>query len=143
MSAAKIVLIEDNPADVFLVEMALKQSGILYEMTRFNNGEEAVESLCAPEGPMTKTLHPDAILLDLNTPKSDGFEVLEKLRHAPHLADVPIAIVTSSQASCDKHRVGLIGCTRYIEKPSHLEEFLTTVGQAVKDMLSCNSSLLP
>lgn len=143
MNAAKIVLIEDNPADVYLVEMALKESGILYEMTRFNNGEEAVESLCAPEGPATKRLLPDAILLDLNTPKSDGFEVLEKLRQAPHLAGVPIAIVTSSQASSDKHRAALIGHTRYIEKPSHLEEFLTTVGQAVKDMLSRNSPLLP
>lgn len=138
MNIAKIVLIEDNSADVFLVEMALKESAIPYEMTRFNNGEEAVESLCAPEGPTTKTLRPDAILLDLNTPKSDGFVVLGKLRQAPHLADVPIAIITSSKATSDKHRVGLIGRTRYIEKPSQLAEFLTIVGQAVKDMLHLN-----
>jgi len=141
MNAAKIVLIEDNPADVFLVEMALQESGILYEMTRFNNGEEAVASLCAPGGPMAKTFRPDAILLDLNTPRSDGIEVLEKLSRTPHLADVPIAIITSSQARSDKHRVGLIGRTRYIEKPSHLDEFLTTVGQAVKDMLQCDAAL--
>ena len=143
MNAAKIVLIEDNPGDVFLVEMALKESGILYEMTRFQNGEEAVASLCAPDGPSTKTLHPDLILLDLNTPKSDGFEVLGKLRQAPHLAGVPIGIVTSSQAESDKHRVGIIGRIRYIEKPSQLDEFLTTVGRAVKEMLSRNSPLLP
>jgi two-component system, chemotaxis family, response regulator Rcp1 len=103
-------------------------------MTRFNNGEDAVQSLCAP-GPTTNRLYPDAILLDLNTPKSDGFAVLEKLRQAPHLADVPIPIITSSQASSDKQRVELIGRTRYIEKPSQLEEFLTTVGTAIKDML--------
>ena len=76
--------------------------------------------------------------LDLNTPKSDGFVVLEKLRRAPHLAEVPIAIITSSQAMSDKRRVSLIGRTRYIEKPSQLAEFLTTVGQAVKDLLHLN-----
>ncbi len=136
MSASRIVLIEDNSADVFLIEMALKESGIVYEMTRYQNGEEAVDSLCPPQGPTPNTLHPDVILLDLNTPKSDGFAVLEKLRQAPHLAGVPIAIVTSSQATSDKYRVGIIRRTRYIEKPSNLEEFLTTVGQAVKEMLA-------
>ena len=138
MNIAKIVLIEDNSADVLLIELALKESDILYEMTRFHNGEEAVSALCPPEGPTTKTLHPDAILLDLNTPKSDGFVVLEKLRRAPHLAEVPIAIITSSQAMSDKRRVSLIGRTRYIEKPLQLAEFLTTVGQAVKDLLHLN-----
>ena len=136
MNAAKIVLIEDNPADVFLVELALQESGIVYVMTRFQNGEAAIESLCPPLGPTEDTLHPDVILLDLNTPKSDGFVVLEKLRQAPHLAGVPIAIVSSSQATSDKRRAGMIGHTRYIEKPSNLEEFLVTVGQAVKEMLS-------
>jgi two-component system response regulator len=135
MNAAQIVLIEDNSADVLLVEMALKQSGILYEMTRFKNGKDALASLCAPEGTVKTVFHPDAILLDLNTPKSDGFEVLGKLRQNPYLADVPMAILTSSQAKSDKHRTSLMGAVRYIEKPSELEEFLTTVGRAIKEML--------
>ena len=135
MNSAQIVLIEDNSADVLLVEMALKENGISYEMTRFKNGQEALASLCAPERTATNAFHPDAILLDLNTPKSDGFEVLRVLRQTPHLADVPIAIITSSQARSDKHRTGLMGGVRYIEKPSQLEEFLSTVGGAVKEML--------
>jgi CheY-like chemotaxis protein len=57
---------------------------------------------------------------------------------SPHLAEVPIAIITSSQAMSDKRRVSLIGRTRYIEKPLQLAEFLTTVGQAVKDLLHLN-----
>jgi two-component system response regulator len=135
MSVAQIVLVEDNSADVFLVEMALKESGIPYVMTRFRNGQEALASLCAPEGTAANAFHPDAILLDLNTPKTDGFEVLGKLRQDPRLADVPIAIITSSQARSDKHRASLMGGVRYIEKPSQLEEFLSTVGRAVKEML--------
>lgn len=135
MKTAQIVLIEDNSGDVLLVQMALKANGIPYEMTRFKNGEDALASLCAPERAATNAFHPDAILLDLNTPKSDGFEVLRALRHTPYLADVPIAIITSSQAVSDKQRTSLMGDIRYIEKPSQLEEFLSTVGRAVKEML--------
>ena len=135
MNPAQIVLIEDNSADVFLVELALKESGIVYELTRFKNGQDALDSLCAAGPVAIDAFHPDAILLDLNTPKSDGFQVLGSLRQNPHLSDVPIAIITSSQASSDKHRTHLIGAVRYIEKPSQLEEFLSTVGRAVKEML--------
>src|SRR6266852_3393158 len=134
MKAAQIVLIEDNPADVFLVELALKESGVLHEMTKFKSGEEALRALCPPEGTETSAFVPDAILLDLNTPKSDGFEVLIKLKLSPRLARVPMAVITSSQATSDKHRTGLQG-TRYIQKPAQLEEVLTTVGQAIKEML--------
>ena len=134
MKAAQIVLIEDNSADVFLVELALRESCIIYEMTRFKSGEEALRSLCPPEGSETSAFVPDAILLDLNTPKSDGFEVLIKLKLSPRLARVPMAIITSSQATSDKHRASLQG-TRYIQKPAQLEAFLTTVGQAIREMI--------
>ena len=136
MKAARIVLIEDNPADVFLVELALKESGVIHEMTKFKSGEEALRALCPPEGTETSAsaFVPDAILLDLNTPKSDGFQVLIKLKQAPRLAHVPMAVITSSQAPSDKHRTGLQG-TRYIQKPAQLKEFLTTVGQAIKEMI--------
>src|SRR6266566_5419993 len=132
MNPVHIVLIEDNPADVLLIEMALKEKGIPCQLTRFATGEEAVRVLCGSEG--ADILRPDAILLDLNTPRSDGFQVLIKLKQFPRFADVPIALLTSSQATSDKHRSRLQG-TRYIEKPSQLEEFLATIGQAVKEML--------
>ena len=74
MNPAEIVLIEDNAADVFLIELALKENGIVHRLTRFTSGEEAVQILCNPDD--TDPLVPDAILLDLNTPRSDGFQVL-------------------------------------------------------------------
>ncbi len=132
MAPAEIVLIEDNPADVLLVRMALQENGIPCHLTRFENGEEAILALCAPTG--ANTLVPDVILLDLNTPKSDGFQVLSTLKQSPRLSEVPIAILTSSQASSDKHRAALQSI-RYIQKPSQLAEFLATVGWAVKEML--------
>jgi CheY-like chemotaxis protein len=133
MSPARIVLVEDNPADVLLIELALKENGISYELTRFATGEDAVQIFCVPD--VVAPFIPDAILLDLNTPRSDGFQVLIKFKRAPCFANVPIAIITSSRAASDKHRSRLLGA-RLIEKPSQLEEFLGTVGGAVKEMLA-------
>jgi CheY-like chemotaxis protein len=64
-----------------------------------------------------------------------GFQVLGKLIQNPYLSGVPIAVITSSQARSDGHRTSLMGVVRYIEKPSQLEEFLSTVSRAVKEML--------
>ena len=130
MKPARIVLVEDNPGDVLLFEMAMKENGIPCDLTLFNKGTEAVRALSAPENAFV----PDAILLDLNTPRSDGFQVLIQLTQCPRLSHVPIAILTSSRASGDRHRAALQS-VRFIQKPSHLVEFLTTVGGAVKEML--------
>ena len=131
MNPARIVLVEDNPGDVYLVELALKENGIAFELTLFTNGSEALRTFSTPPA---NAFIPDAILLDLNTPKSDGFHVLILLRQSPLLAQVPIAILTSSQAKSDRHRAALQK-VRYIQKPSQLADFLTTVGEAVKEML--------
>ena len=137
MKSAQIVLIEDNPADVLLVKLALKENGIDHVLTQFESGEEAIRTLC--KEPESQGFVPDAILLDLNTPRTDGFEALHRLREFPRFSDVPIAILTSSRERSDKHRASIQG-TRYIEKPSQLNEFLTSVGQAVKAMLSASAS---
>ena len=135
MKTAHIVLIEDNPGDVLLLEMAFQANQVPYHLTRFANGEDALAGLCTTEGAPGAEFHPDAILLDLNTPMSDGFEVLGTLKRNPRLADVPIAVITSSRARSDKHRSNLMGAIRYIEKASQLDQFLATVGTAVKEML--------
>ena len=136
MSTRRLVLIEDNPADVLLVQKALEANDVACEMTQFDTGREALKILCPPEGTDANLFVPDAILLDLNTPNSDGFNVLVRLKNSPHLAEVPVAIFTSSQATIDKSRSSLLGAARYIQKPSSLEEFLSTVGQAIKEMLA-------
>src|SRR5260370_3012176 len=142
MKEAQVVLIEDNPGDVFLVELALKESGVTDELTKFKSGEEALRALCPPEGIETSAFVPDAILLDLNTPKSDGFQVLIKLKQSPRLARVPMAVITSSQAPSDKHRTSLQG-TRFIQKPAQLEAFITTMGHSVRQILNGTPASTP
>ena len=129
MKTGHIVLIEDNPGDVRLVKMALEEGGVSHEVRVFPRGADALLTLSAPNADL-----PDAILLDLNTPQTDGFEAYLKLRELPRLARVPIAILTSSRAGADKHRAAILGA-RYVEKPSQLQEFLTTVSRLAKELL--------
>ena len=133
MDAAQIVLIEDNPADAMLVNLALKETGIVYTLTRFTTGRDALASLCPPEGAITNAIKPDLIFLDLNTPKSDGFEVLKKLKQTPRCAQTPVVIISSSPLG-DKGPA-LLGASQYIQKPSNLNEFLASIGQAVQEIL--------
>jgi CheY-like chemotaxis protein len=69
MNAIRIVLIEDNPGDVYLVELALKETGLPCQLIKFASGVEALSVLC-PADDAPPPFVPDAILLDLNTPKS-------------------------------------------------------------------------
>lgn len=129
-ATAHIVLVEDNAGDVYLLEKALQARHIVYELTRYEDGEQGIRALSNERYPA-----PDLILLDLNLPRRQGFDVLRTVRTRPGLVGVPVGILTSSDAERDRHRVSLIGAERYIHKPLTLEEFVDEVGQAIEDML--------
>jgi CheY-like chemotaxis protein len=130
---ATIVLIEDNPADVFLVRKALSENGIPCSLKVFETGREAVRIFCGPANEDFPV--PEAILLDLLTPCTDGFDALSRLRQSPRLAEVPIAILTSSRSPGDKRRAANQG-VRFIEKPCELDDFIECVGREVSEMLT-------
>jgi CheY-like chemotaxis protein len=125
----RILMIEDNAGDVYLVEKALQQRQIRYELTRYVDGEQAIRALAADDG-----IVPDLILLDLNLPRREGFDVLRTIRGKPALVGVPVAVLTSSPAARDRHRIALLGAERYIHKPATLEEFIDQVGHAIEDL---------
>jgi two-component system, chemotaxis family, response regulator Rcp1 len=127
---ASILLVEDNDGDVRLVEKCLQARAISYELIRFEDGEQAIREISADP-----TLVPDLILLDLNLPRKDGFDVLGKVRMIPRLMGVPIGVLTSSNATRDRSRTSLIGVDRYIYKPPVLEQFIQEVGKAVEALL--------
>lgn len=128
--AVRISLVEDNPGDVYLLEKALYDHHIAYELTRYEDGEQAIKEFSKPD-----CSPPDLILLDLKLPRHGGFDVLRAVRSAPVLVGVPVGILTSSDAARDRHRAELIGAERYIHKPPTLEEFIQDVGDAIEDML--------
>lgn len=130
----KILLVEDNPADVKLIRLALQSKGIVSEITHFDDGLEVVEALFPKETASSFPV-PDLVLLDLNMPRVDGLELLRKFRENERFKQVLIAICTSSSSPQDQEDAMSLGANAYIRKPIELEPFLNDVGQAVKEIL--------
>ena len=132
---AQIVVVDDNPADVFLIEEALRENQISCKITRFEDGEQAVRALCNGGIERGEVAMPDLILLDLNMPRSEGLEVLKQIRQNKRLAKVPVAILTSSVSPRDRADAESEGAARFVAKPTDLDAFLRTVGAAAKELL--------
>jgi two-component system, chemotaxis family, response regulator Rcp1 len=128
----RILLVEDNAGDVYLLEKTLKSCHLRYELNHYTDGEQAIRAL--EKGELSGV--PDLIILDLNLPRREGFDVLQTIRGKPGMVGVPIGILTSSDAAKDRHRIALTGGERYIHKPPELEDFLEQVGQAIEDLLA-------
>lgn len=121
-----IFLVEDNKADVRLVEEALKRSSIPNQVLSVRNGMDAIAFL-RQEGEYTDAPHPDLILLDLNLPKKDGREVLAEIKADPQLRRIPVVILTTSKNEEDIcHSYDLhVNC--YITKSRNLSQLFQIV----------------
>ena len=134
-SVTQILLIDDNTADVLLLEKSLEARNISFNLVRYMNGEKAMHAIS--EG---HTIVPDVILVDLNLPGRDGFDVLSTIRNVPRLVGVPVGVFTSSNATKDRSRSQLMGVERYICKPPTLDEFIEEVGKAVQELISLSAN---
>lgn len=117
-----IWLIEDNPADAFVMTEALKSSGLLFQLQSVVDGEAALELLRAAED--GEQVLPALILLDLNLPKISGLEVLSQIRAAARCGRVPVIVVTSSEAPSDLSAIRELSATAYFRKPTSLDAFM-------------------
>jgi two-component system cell cycle response regulator DivK len=109
-----VLYIEDNPDNLQLVERALKAKG--YDVIKALTGATGVETA---EG-----LNPDLILLDINLPDIDGYEVARRLRGSnnPHMLTVPIIAVTANALKGDAEKALEAGCDFYMSKPINVRE---------------------
>lgn len=121
------MLAEDNPADVYLIEEALREHNVLFEITVATDGEAAID-LVTRQG-----MRPDIVLLDLNMPKRSGGEVLDALRKEAGVG-LPVIILTSSDSPADRDQALRLGATCYIRKPTGLDEFLQ-IGATIKGLV--------
>ena len=127
---ARIFVAEDNPADVYLVRLALEESGIESELEVAAHGDRALEILerFPPEQ------RPDLILMDLNLPGKGGIDILTRLRETKHCQGVPVVVMTSSSATSDREAAERLGVNHYFRKATHLHDFMQ-LGTIVKDLL--------
>jgi CheY-like chemotaxis protein len=122
----EVLLVEDNPGDVRLTREALREGKVQNNLNVMPDGVEALRYL-RREGPYADAPRPDVILLDLNLPKKDGREVLEELKADPSLMNIPVVVLTSSQAEQDILRAYQLRANCYITKPVDLEQFIHVV----------------
>jgi chemotaxis family two-component system response regulator Rcp1 len=123
---AEILLIEDNPGDVELIREALQFGRVLNRISVVTDGEAALAFLNRAPG-FENAARPDLILLDLNLPRKDGFEVLKEVKEDRDLSSVPVVILTSSQADRDILKSYNLHANCFISKPVDVDEFLNTV----------------
>ncbi|MGN6582062.1 MAG: response regulator [Bordetella sp.] len=115
--SSNILLIEDNEQNRYLATFLLEQRGY------------RIDSAC--DGPagisMARTKAPDLILLDIQLPLMNGYDVARELRALPSLRKTPIIAVTSYAMAGDRERCLAAGCDGYIEKPINPETFVTEI----------------
>jgi CheY-like chemotaxis protein len=120
MAQGLVLLIEDDPADVRLIQRAFKKLQDAVTMYRLTNGDDAVAYLSG-EGPYENRAAypmPAILLLDIKLPRRSGFEVLEWVRRQKsNLRRLPIVMLTSSRHSADVNRAYDLGANSYLAKP--------------------------
>jgi chemotaxis family two-component system response regulator Rcp1 len=122
----EILLVEDNPGDVRLTREALREGKVYNNLHWAKDGVEALEFL-RQEGPHADAPRPDIILLDLNLPKKDGREVLLSIKNDDRFKQIPVVVLTTSEAEEDILRSYELHANCYITKPVDLEKFITVV----------------
>ena len=122
----EILLVEDNPGDVLLTEEAFSEAKIWNNLHVAQDGEEALAYLNREAG-FEKSVRPDLILLDLNLPKIDGREVLDKIKSSESLKRIPVVVLTSSEAEQDIIKTYDLHANSYVVKPIDLEQFVRVV----------------
>ena len=120
--SATILYIEDNPDNSLLVQRALTARG--YEVLWAANGASGIEQAEAHA--------PDLILLDINLPDIDGYEVARRLRAHDGLRAVPIMAITANALKGDAEKALAAGCDAYIAKPLQLHELWDRVAALVR-----------
>ncbi|MET0398611.1 MAG: response regulator [Longimicrobiaceae bacterium] len=121
-----ILLVEDNPGDVRLTREALREGKIRNNLHVARDGVEALAFL-RREGEHADAPRPDVILLDLNLPRKSGREVLSEVKQDPALRQIPVVVLTSSNAEEDILRAYDLHANCYISKPVDLEQFIKVV----------------
>ncbi len=131
MHPITILLVEDNPGDVKLTEVALRKGKIQSIMHVAEDGEEALKFLRG-QGKWAGSPRPDLILLDLNLPRKNGIEVLQEIKADSLLRRIPVVVLTTSKADEDIVRSYDNHANCYITKPVDLNQFIEVVS-SIKD----------
>lgn len=127
MSNKTILVAEDSDVDFEYMERSFKKHNIANQIFRCKNGEEALDYIYNRKQfeDQSKFLSPAILLLDLNMPKKDGFEVLEVLKNDQEKKHIPIIILSTSEDKMDINRCYELGANSYVVKPVGVPEYIS------------------
>jgi DNA-binding response OmpR family regulator len=134
LPAPRILVIEDNDSDVFLLERALKKQDLRFELVHLLSGGQAL-AFIRRQGAYADAAIPDLILVDLNLSKYTGEDILREIRSATHLGGVPVCVWSSSRSRQDEAVLKNLGVSQFITKPSGLDQFME-IGKLIKGVLA-------
>ena len=131
MDTKTILIVEDSDDDFFATQRAFKKAGLLNNIRRCSNGDQAVDYLFRKgefADPETSP-RPAVVLLDLNLPGLDGRDVLKMIKSDPQLRKIPVIVLTTSNAEQDIERCYADGANTYVHKPVDLQGFFQAVSR--------------
>jgi CheY-like chemotaxis protein len=124
----QVLLVEDDPGDELMTREAFEDNKINNTLHVVRDGQEALDFLYRA-GPYADAPRPDLILLDLNLPKYDGRQVLQRIKSDEALAHIPVVVLTTSSAEEDILRSYRLHANAYVTKPVDLNQFIAAVRQ--------------
>lgn len=119
-----VLVVEDSPADVRLIQEALKNATVPVQITVAHDGVEAMNYLHDSDGGVGL---PDLMLLDLNLPRKNGREVLAEVKTSPSLKQIPVLVMTSSRSDDDINQAYALNANCYITKPYDFHDYVSVV----------------
>ena len=134
-----VLLVDDSENDLFLTRTAFKSAGVNYPLQEAHNGEDAIAYLKGEYsyGDRTKYPMPAVMLLDLNMPLKNGFDVLAWVRTQPDLKRLSVIILSASMRTADVERAFDLGANSFLLKPSALGELIVMI-RCLRDWLQYN-----
>ena len=135
-----ILLVEDDPADAALITRAFERTGVENAIRRVKDGEEALGYLTGAGAFADRKQHPvpAVILLDLNLPRFNGYQLMIWLRMQPELKCIPVVVLTESRDSDFINRAYDAGANSYLVKPGDAEEIVRMVDMVRQYWMSLN-----
>lgn len=121
-----ILLVEDDPGHARLIEKNLRRSNIMNEIINLPDGQKAVDFLFGGDGPDKKP-SPLLILLDLNIPVLDGYQVLKRIKADERTRKIPVVMLTSADDDREIRKCYELGCNVYVTKPVDYEKFADAI----------------
>ncbi len=128
-----ILVVEDDPVDREMIGLAFQRASVERPVVTVSDGQEAMEYLTG-QGPSKKRRPgelPAVVVLDLDLPRMDGFEFMQKMKAQPELARIPVVVLTTSQTDQDLSRSYTVGANSYITKPGDFEQ-LVEIARAIE-----------